>query len=422
MSEANIPESAKHTRSQFILYLTFTLYCLLIIASTSDVNLILNGGTTVLPLISAEVPLISVFLLGPFALTSLFLIFQLHLYRLCKMASKEPEPDKLFPFMLLHSFFNPEKGLVGFIQSFLAQFTAFYSLPISLLIFQVSLLKKHSVQLNIFALLAFIAAIFLAYFFQDKVLDLTTRKLRKFYHLSFALLILVAASIQLVLIPLSFRSPAEIPLNSLISKLLYANLEGLERNGLALPKAHLEGVNLESAKLNKANFQAASFKGANLKDASLNDAELQNTNFADADLKNAQLNASNFYDNKSKTGANFQNAQLTGASLNKANLHKANFEGAYLEYASLQGANLSGANFKKAFLQGSKLIGADINEADFRNTQVSTCQLCSAEPFVIDLLQLEESTKNELLKLGEQKCNSIRENCKKNNNCCEGAL
>ena len=71
-------------------------------------------------------------------------------------------------------------------------------------------------------------------------------------------------------------------------------------------------------------------------------------------------------------GADFQNANLSGAVMRLANMGErpmekrtllTNFEDANLRRTDLSGANLHLANFSNAYLREANLTGADLSEA-----------------------------------------------------------
>ena len=88
--------------------------------------------------------------------------------------------------------------------------------------------------------------------------------------------------------------------------------------------------------------------GANLSGASLNYA-----NLSDADLR----------------GTNLSGANLSGASLNYANLSGADLSDTILSDADLSGANLSGADLSSAILTRTNLSGAILSGADLSSAK-----------------------------------------------------
>ena len=88
-------------------------------------------------------------------------------------------------------------------------------------------------------------------------------------------------------------------------------------------------------------------KCANLTDASLNRADLMGANLRDANLTGADLYCA------SLGGAKFSDADLTGADLTGTNLTKADLRNANLNGVNLTRANLSGADLHCAYLHGT---------------------------------------------------------------------
>jgi uncharacterized protein YjbI with pentapeptide repeats len=73
-----------------------------------------------------------------------------------------------------------------------------------------------------------------------------------------------------------------------------------------------------------------------------------------------------------------RNVNLTGASLQEANLIRANLQGANLIQADLRGANLQGANLMQASLFQANLSGANLQGALLAGAQLRWTNLMEA--------------------------------------------
>ena len=102
--------------------------------------------------------------------------------------------------------------------------------------------------------------------------------------------------------------------------------------------------------------------GVPLDDANLSDALLDGANLIQANLYNANLSGAVLIN------ANLTNAYLSYADLTGANLSNADLNDAYLTYADLSGANLSNAELDDAYLSDADLTGANLTGADLSGT------------------------------------------------------
>lgn len=98
-------------------------------------------------------------------------------------------------------------------------------------------------------------------------------------------------------------------------------------------------------------------------------ANLDGINFNNADLSRASLYESQLVD------ATFVNANLTGADLRRVNLLDANFSNAKLTGVDLTGSYLARTNFYKADLSGAILRETIMIETSFKNANISDCQI-----------------------------------------------
>lgn len=107
-----------------------------------------------------------------------------------------------------------------------------------------------------------------------------------------------------------------------------------------LSKAYLGGggVILDGADFYQANLSGASFKGLSLKGAQFCEANLSGTVFANATMEKC----------------NFRSATLQGTSFKSADLSDATFDGAVLRNVDFTGSKLDGASFKNAVGYGIK--------------------------------------------------------------------
>lgn len=173
-----------------------------------------------------------------------------------------------------------------------------------------------------------------------------------------------------------------------------ANLAGCDLEGAILDRATLtktdfSNANLRSARIRRPSIfsdmspvaaESPSFRGANLESAWL-EGILDYTDFSGAHLVGARFGALNPRDNQgiitgpTLRGANFANADLTAAILERADLSFANFSDAKLDGANLRSADLSKASFRGASLRGTDLSSALPDNTDWTNAVLPTQDL-----------------------------------------------
>ena len=176
-----------------------------------------------------------------------------------------------------------------------------------------------------------------------------------------------------------------------------ASLAGINLSGACLWDAQLENVDLSKASLVNAHLGDATLAGANLREANLDShweakddgfwgpgTDLEGTNFQDADLSDASLRGADL------TGTSFRNANLERAclcgvftypsvDLSNANLRGADLRNACLWKAQLDQANLESADLRGTYLKGANLSGANLKGCDLRRTVLSRSIFSNAD-------------------------------------------
>ena len=128
------------------------------------------------------------------------------------------------------------------------------------------------------------------------------------------------------------------------------------------------GINLSEANLSGADLSQANLSGGNLSVANLSGANLGETNLSRAKLNVAKL-----------SGAHLTKANLSEAILNVANLTLADLTGADLSQASLVRAELGRADLSSANLGRANLSGADLKDAKLRHANLANANLSRAD-------------------------------------------
>ena len=145
--------------------------------------------------------------------------------------------------------------------------------------------------------------------------------------------------------------------------------------GLDLRNRSLKGAELNEADLRRAWLNNSKLNGASLKNAKLDAAILDKASMQGADLTGAQLQGAYL------TGAQLQGADLSVASLQGAHLFDAKLQSAHLFDAKLQGADLTGAQLQGADLSGAQLQSANLSRAQLQSANLTGVQLQGAHFF-----------------------------------------
>lgn len=144
--------------------------------------------------------------------------------------------------------------------------------------------------------------------------------------------------------------------------------------GLDLRGRSLKGAWLVEADLRRAQFKNTQLQWALLTSANLQGANMQYSNLHNADMVNAQMQGINF------DSANMQEASMRGAKLQGADLSFARLQGADMSESKMQGADLAfaklqGAILREAYLQGARMFGTEMQGADLAFAHLQGAQM-----------------------------------------------
>jgi uncharacterized protein YjbI with pentapeptide repeats len=424
----NISEASKNARQIYFLYVGFVSYCVLTLFGTSDRQMIFND-TTRLPIVDLEVSLNGFFILAPLLAISIFVYFQLYLYRINSLSTdlrnacgKLPK-RRLYPWMI-NIAEDPDEGLIGKLQILVVKFSVWWMLPIVLMLFSLWIIKKHDTHLS-YLLGSFLlfGTVVVVFFWSKYQYSNFIEKI-----LLISIVLIFEISVLFFIIPwakegipwgkeavagVEYKSPARVEsLAQYIAR--WTNLDLSNQKLITEPEndygelfwlyfggMHLEGAQLQSTILKKAFLGKTTMKKANLVGANLEEANLQGANLEGANLDAAKLFKANLY------GAILREASLGSVSLEKATLSAANLEGAILVdavlkesvlvYANLQRANLSVANLQHSSLAAAELQGANLHGADLQGALLSRANLQGAnlESAILEDANLEEANLQE---------------------------
>ncbi len=182
------------------------------------------------------------------------------------------------------------------------------------------------------------------------------------------------------------------------------DLSRRDLTGLDLSGVDFRGADLFAANLSGSMLQRANFAGANMNRTVANEADFSDANFTKADMFAVVMNKSDLTGadlsgariigelkdarmNKAKLvgadlGADPANqgmvpvrVDLSGVSLEGADLTDANMIHTVLNFASLRDAKLVNTRFNWAKLTGANLDGADVSDADFTDADLDNALL-----------------------------------------------
>lgn len=384
----NISEISRKASSVYLLYMGFVGYSVLTIFGVRDHQLILKNQTAHLPIIDVDVSLTGFFIIAPLIAIGFFTYFQLYLIKSKKLIRELyekyiPEKGQLYPWMINLSE-DKERGFMGLLHGITVKFTLWLSLPVTLMLFAISIIKKHDPYLYaavaIFYPLAGTAIVLFFWCAYEK-LELN-RRTSKCWKTAVASLTFIFVVALILVIPWKYDKTAsrdnQGTLAQYLTSFMYVDLSSqklvsepeTEYEGIYwadLKRVHLERANLASSILKRADLREAKIQGANLSEAYLDGANLSEANLENANLAKASLGKADL-SNADLSGANLSEADLRGVNLTGAKLDGAIFAGAALEDARLHevtfhGGNLRGANLKGANLWNADLRGAELGEA-----------------------------------------------------------
>jgi uncharacterized protein YjbI with pentapeptide repeats len=366
---------------QFVAMLTVCGYSWLIIASTTDVNLLTNASSVAFPFIDLSLPILGFYFIVPLAIAVLSTAFYVHLQTFwdnvaslpayfpdgCELTARTP-PTLLDRLIERHMILlRRAKATAGSrLYAALIEVGLFGIVPATLFTFWLRYLPRHDAfgtGLQLALLLAYLVyAWIMTVSMKAKLRLIPTRALmaRSWYQVGFAIAvcaIMTYVSAQVLYGP------------RMNTNLFYANLGGqrlsAKTGGEELGAVSLADMNLRHANLAGAFAQAADFSRSRLEYVALDRAMMKDTFLRDADLFRAHLQRVEL------EGADLRRARLGDAVLNNADLRNANFTQADLRRANLTGSSVAHANFSRAnLMEGTNAHGIAGEAASFALAQM----------------------------------------------------
>lgn len=464
----NISEASKNARQLYFMYVGFLAYCVLTVFGTSDRQMIFND-TTRLPIVNLDVSLNGFFILAPLLAISIFVYFQLYLYRIkglstdLRKACGTLPKRRLYPWMV-NIAEDPDEGLIGKLQILVVKFSLWWMLPIVLMLFSLWIIKKHDIVLSYLlgSFLSFGTVVVIFFWCKYQHSKLIEKVLLVSIVLIFEISVLffiipwakvgipwereevagaeIKSSAQVKslaqyvarwtnldlshqkLITEPERDYGELywlyfrgihlegaQLQSTVLKRAFLRDTRMMRANLVyanLQEANLQGANLEGAKLDAATLKEAKLGGAILREASLGSAHLEQANLSAANLEGAIL-VDAYLNGSALVAANLQRADLSVAHLQQALLAAAELQGANLHGADLQGALLTRANLKGANLEGANLEGANLEGANLEGANLQKSLGLTVEQLCKTSTLYQSQLENSLMTQIENNCPNL---------------
>ena len=360
-------EAAKNSRSLFLAMLLACVYSWLTLASTTDQALIMNSGSSPLPIIRVPVPIRGFFLAAPAFLLGAYVYFHLYLdglwERLATLPAVFPDgkplDERAYPW-LLTSLVRPSfarlrdhRPRFSKVKVGLSIFLAWYVVPLTIYLFWAQALAAHVWYLTALHLGLVVGAIgigmvtyrgavstlrlgavlegrsmiwHVAWWGSPAARGMTAWSVKRILTVSAAILMSLSAS--------ALWGPVGRPLPRVPVLLRpYADLTNTPLTTRSEPRFLGDSVRVDSADFRGLNLRLANMRRVDLVEAQLDSADL--------------------------TGANLTGAYLFGADLTRAGLTRANLTEANLTGADLTGANVAGVlTDQEGFWQFARSAGA----------------------------------------------------------------
>ena len=437
-----VAEISRHARTIFLTVLGASVFCLLTIATTTDVALLVNSATTPLPVIGATVPIAGFHIAASTLLLGLYLYLHLYLQSMWNGLASLPSvfPDgrtldeRAYPWLLtsLVTIFRgtaPRREMsFPWLKFGLSVLIAWFAVPVTIMAFWLRYLPRHElIGAVVLGAMVLVSLLLTLTFLKRSIATLrggtariTGREIAGF---AMALWVVLSVSISSVdgdesVSVLGFNAFLEIP-----GEVLNAGAAGRNRApGRAPPDPDdtAESVNLRGANLRFANARAAVFTGVDLTDADFFCADLRDATFIGASVAGAKfgcakLHGTDLFDSTDASesakavsralkrvgdvGINVTNLDLeradlsggylvewvlAGARLESASIRNATLDRAILDGAILDRSDLNGASLMRARIVGTSAVdasfeNANLTDVDFSNSNLSGANLSNAE-------------------------------------------
>jgi uncharacterized protein YjbI with pentapeptide repeats len=426
----------------FAALLSLSVLSWLIIWMTRDFQLITNSA--ILPFLhsstaAASMPTQQFYLIAPFALFIVYLVFHFHLQRLWDLSLELPavfpdgktlgesEPRIVLGLLRTHfRWMNQEATSTRIIEKSLSVLIAYWVVPATLFFYWLRFLtlqNVHGTALQMFLVAGATGAALYSttktgkpaetWTLQENTIERIVAKCKQINPVTASLVVLGTLAFlsagTMAGVPHGKESAPQFMSGSIrrwAPSVLWAfgvdPYADITEAVISTKPANWNGSDeqvssVKGARLNDSNFRYAQAYRVFLANAHLLHAKFQGAFLSQADLRSADLGQSDLryaiLDQSLLSHANLDRAVLDGANLSRADIHAANLSyaslaGATLVDARLDGATLYGAklpsatlirtNFEKADLRESHLEGANLEHADMQAAYLWSAKLAGA--------------------------------------------
>jgi uncharacterized protein YjbI with pentapeptide repeats len=428
-SSRAIEDATKITRWFYFLMLSLSAICCLLVATTSDLHLILNSSAIPLSRLGNVLPMTGFYLGGPLLLFLAYVRFHFLLLRLWGGMADLPAVfvdgqtlEKDGPWYLMgvvrrhFRWMRDGRSPFAMLETLLSTTLAYWVVPATLFLFWLRYLVRqdfrgtllHSVLLTLSVGAATCLPSIVSKFLRPG--ELRHHKTKNLLRLAFMTMrAALATGCVILLFSLGINrglpsdrdiapqhSTADIRrwaanvLQSIgyrpYADLTEAALSGLPPNGDWSEQGLAE---VDGARLNQSNLRFARAYRAYLVNAKLWRANLEGAYLSEADLRGANLREVNLRDailDRAKIGhALLVSSNASGANLVGADLRAADLSYSVLENAHLSNAKLGGASLYAVDLRYAELLRSDLSLADLRDTKLEQSVLSFANLQQADL-------------------------------------
>ena len=437
-SSKAIGEATKVARWFYFLTIAVSLFCLLLIAFTSDVRLLLNSSALPSARLGNLLPMSGLYLGGPLVLLALSLRFHFLLLRLWGSMAALPAvfPDgqtleKDGPWYLMglvrrHFRWQGEsRAAMTAFETVLSTILAYWIVPVALFFFWLRYLTRQDFRgtlLHVFLITVSVAMATCVPFVVSRVLrpgDMHLPKSKNVLRMVLGttraalatgcILFVISLGVNRGLpsdhvaaaqeSPIDPRRWAAMVFQSVgyrpYAELTEATLSTPLPRGTAWTEENVEKIS--GARLNQMNLRFARAYRAFLVNAKLWRGNLEGGYFSEADMRGANLRETllrnGIFDRAQLSRAVLVSANATGANFAASDLRFSDLSYGTFENAVLSNARISGASLYAVNLRNSQLLRSDLSRSDMRDARLEHAVLSFASLEQADLssARLEEA-------------------------------
>lgn len=418
-----VGQTSKSSRRLLAAMLLLSTLACLIIAATTDAQLLRNSASLPLPVVGNAIPIVGFYLFLPVLLFGFYLYFHFHLQRLWDGLAQFPAIfpdgralDQTGPWLLMglarrhFKWLMERRPALSFLKTAVAVLLAYWVVPATLLLFWARYLSRQDLHGTMLHVLLVVAAVASALFLPDFVGRTLSSDHAQLLHSKMARTRgAIALGVGVVLSFLSLGTiyglphdrgpePRALDVGRWAANALwmvgYNPYPDFTEAEISVKPKNWTGrdeelASVSGARLTKLSLRYAEGYRAFLANAHLWRSDLEGANLSEADLRGADLHQANLQsavlDRARITRASLQGANLRKANLARADLREADLSFAFLVDVILNDAKLEGATLYKGNLSGAWLLRPNLERADLREANLENAKLTFADLSDADL-------------------------------------